>query len=195
MRPTDQWQRFSNYYGVWSDDRDPKCRRVAKAEYEPRHQQPSRLSLEQLDTYILKVWSYILMLFAIYVIVCGFVGFKTYGSYCQIGLLSCQEKESKAWTSNCVPQIPYDVITCPCPSYLLLAHKTLHEGLSDIMRWARRPGRFMISMYNFASECLVWRFMGGKTTIFVPKNICRQAFQFVYSAMMLNLLINSSLSP
>ena len=35
----------------------------------------------------------------------------------------CQKQISRAGTSNHIPQILWDVITCPCPWYLLLAHK------------------------------------------------------------------------
>ena len=33
---------------------------------------------------------------------------------------------STAWTSNCIPQILWGVITCPCPWILLLAHDYLN---------------------------------------------------------------------
>ena len=52
-----------------------------------------------------------------------------YGIYCTcpsslICGLVCQKQVSRARTSNYIPQILWDVITCPCPWYLLLAHKS-----------------------------------------------------------------------
>ena len=35
-----------------------------------------------------------------------------------------QKQVSRVGTSNYIPQILWDVITCPCPWYLLLAHKS-----------------------------------------------------------------------
>ena len=37
-------------------------------------------------------------------------------------LLVCQKKVSMAWTNNYIPQYLWDVITCPCPWHLPLAH-------------------------------------------------------------------------
>ena len=36
--------------------------------------------------------------------------------------LVCQKQVSRAWTSNYIPQYLWDVITCPCPWSLILAH-------------------------------------------------------------------------
>ena len=38
--------------------------------------------------------------------------------------LVCQKQVSGAGTSNYIPKIPWNLITCPCPCYLLLAHKS-----------------------------------------------------------------------
>ena len=38
--------------------------------------------------------------------------------------LECQKQVSRTGTSNYIPQYLWDVITCPCPWYLLLAHKS-----------------------------------------------------------------------
>ena len=38
----------------------------------------------------------------------------------------CQNHVSRAGTSNYIPQYLWDVITCPCPWYLLQAHKSLY---------------------------------------------------------------------
>ena len=38
--------------------------------------------------------------------------------------LVCQKQVSRARTSNYIPQYLWDVITCPCPWYLILAHKS-----------------------------------------------------------------------
>ena len=38
----------------------------------------------------------------------------------------CQNQGSKVGTSNYIPQYLWDVITCPCPWYLLLAHKSTY---------------------------------------------------------------------
>ena len=37
--------------------------------------------------------------------------------------LVCQKKVSRAWTSNYIPQYLWDVITSPCPWYLLLCNR------------------------------------------------------------------------
>ena len=36
----------------------------------------------------------------------------------------CQKQVSRTGTSNYIPQCPWDVITCPCPWYLLLTYKS-----------------------------------------------------------------------
>ena len=41
------------------------------------------------------------------------------------GLL-CHKQVWRAGTSNCIPQYLWDVITCPCPSYLLVAQQSSH---------------------------------------------------------------------
>ena len=40
---------------------------------------------------------------------------------CHICGLLCEKQVSRAGTSNYIPQILWEVITCPCPWYLLLA--------------------------------------------------------------------------
>ena len=47
----------------------------------------------------------------------------------QIWGLVCQRQVSRAGTSNYIPQILWDVITCPCPWYLLLTHKSILWGV------------------------------------------------------------------
>ena len=39
-------------------------------------------------------------------------------------LAGCQKQVARAGTSNYIPQILWDVMTCPCPWYLRLAHKS-----------------------------------------------------------------------
>ena len=41
--------------------------------------------------------------------------------------LVCQKQVSRAGTSNYIPQKLWDVITYPCPWYLLLAYKSSHD--------------------------------------------------------------------
>ena len=43
------------------------------------------------------------------------------------GRLGCQKQVSRAETNNNIPQTLWDVITCPYPWYLLLAHKSSTE--------------------------------------------------------------------
>ena len=38
--------------------------------------------------------------------------------------LVCQKQVSRAGTSNYIPQYLWDVITCPCPWYFILVHKS-----------------------------------------------------------------------
>ena len=38
--------------------------------------------------------------------------------------LVCRKQISRAGTSNYIPQILWDVITCPCPWYLILVHQS-----------------------------------------------------------------------
>ena len=40
----------------------------------------------------------------------------------------CQKQVSRAGTSSYIPQILWDVITCPCPPYLLPAHFTYEKN-------------------------------------------------------------------
>ena len=47
----------------------------------------------------------------------------------------CQQDVSKLETSNYIPQYLWDVITCPCPWYLLLAHKSLFVVNSKWCKW------------------------------------------------------------
>ena len=39
----------------------------------------------------------------------------------------CQKQVSRAGTSNYIPQILWDVVTCSCPWYLLLGHRSLTD--------------------------------------------------------------------
>ena len=41
--------------------------------------------------------------------------------------LMCQRQVSRAGTSNYIPQYLWDVITCPCPWCLLLAHQSSYD--------------------------------------------------------------------
>ena len=43
---------------------------------------------------------------------------------------ACQKHASRAGTSNYIPQILWDVITCPCPWYLLLPHTSSYIDLN-----------------------------------------------------------------
>ena len=52
---------------------------------------------------------------------------------CSIWGPVCQKQVSRAGSSNYIPQILWDVITCPYPWYLLLAHKSSYNiSLSTI---------------------------------------------------------------
>ena len=46
----------------------------------------------------------------------------------------CQKQVSRAGTSNYLPQYPWDVITCPCPWNLLLAHKSQIKSWGEMQR-------------------------------------------------------------
>ena len=46
--------------------------------------------------------------------------YNSWGELGDSGVL-CQKQVSRAGTSNYIPGILWDVITCPCPWYLLLA--------------------------------------------------------------------------
>ena len=59
----------------------------------------------------------------------------THGPVRTCGLL-CQKQVHvyRTGTSNCIPQILSDVINCPCPWYLLLAHKSSYNlALNSIL--------------------------------------------------------------
>ena len=45
-------------------------------------------------------------------------GDKPIFNLCHIRVVFCQKQVSKVGKSNCIPQIRWDVITCPCPWYL-----------------------------------------------------------------------------
>ena len=45
----------------------------------------------------------------------------------------CQKQASKAGTNNYISQYLWDVITCPCPWYLLLVHKSIYHMKNKIM--------------------------------------------------------------
>ena len=47
----------------------------------------------------------------------------------------CQKQVSRAGTSNYIPQILWDVITCPCPWYLPLAHTSSYNLICK-WKWA-----------------------------------------------------------
>ena len=49
----------------------------------------------------------------------------------------CQKQVSRAGTSNYIPLILWDVITCACPWYLILLHNTTHTQKSI---WIVRAG-------------------------------------------------------
>ena len=42
---------------------------------------------------------------------------------------------SRAWTSNYIPQILWDVITCPCPWYLHLTHTSPYVWRCRLKHW------------------------------------------------------------
>ena len=46
----------------------------------------------------------------------------------------CQRQVSRAGTSNYIPHILWDVITCPCPWYLLLAQRILQSSLPNPLK-------------------------------------------------------------
>ena len=59
--------------------------------------------------------------------------------------LVCQKQVSRTGASNYIPQILWDVITCPCPWYLRLARKSLYIQLTGwepehgtARRWKQR---------------------------------------------------------
>ena len=47
----------------------------------------------------------------------------------------CQKRVSRAGTSINIPQNLWDVITCPCPRYLLLAHRSTYVGFHGNTNW------------------------------------------------------------
>ena len=66
----------------------------------------------------------------------------------------CQKQVWRAWTSNYIPQILCDVITCPCTSYLLLAQ---HSSFEDRVpaKWIRT-----VDFQKTSSGCLTDRAPG-----------------------------------
>ena len=44
----------------------------------------------------------------------------------------CQKQGSRAGTSNYIPQFLWDVITCPCPWYLLLAQHSCYVDINVV---------------------------------------------------------------
>ena len=85
----------------------------------------------------------------------------------------CQMQVSGAETSNYIPQYLWDVITCPCPRYLLLAHKSTTDSAmmgsygndlgdswqytSDMPWWFHHPAQ------NSSLWCVCWERVQIKT--------------------------------
>ena len=69
------------------------------------------------------------------------------------GGLLCQQQISRTGTSNYIPQILWDVITCPFPWYLHLAHKSSFD-----------------SKISYLRECVISRFKWVKTTSMIQEN-------------------------
>ena len=57
-----------------------------------------------------------------------------------------QKQVSRAGTCNCIPQYLWDVVTCPCPWYLLLAHKSTYEVTAN-----RKPFFFKLQLQLFTN--------------------------------------------
>ena len=98
-----------------------------------------------------------------------------------------QNQVSRAGTSNYIPQILWDVITCPCPWYLLLTQKSIYIiritfinplGPSDAI-WRRRswstrvqvlacclpaPSQYLNQCWLMISEWMLWHSPGGNFT-------------------------------
>ena len=70
--------------------------------------------------YLGYVWSILVLTHPIITWHCKKHSKSTGGTQMNWGVL-CQKQVSRAGTSNYIPQILWDVITCPCPWYLLLA--------------------------------------------------------------------------
>ena len=51
----------------------------------------------------------------------------------------CQKQTSRAITRDYIPQIQWDVVTCPCHWYLLLAHKSSHVKYDLTRMWKVWP--------------------------------------------------------
>ena len=54
--------------------------------------------------------------------------------------VSYQKKVSRAGTSSYIPQLLWDVVTCPCPWCLLLAQRSWIMGMhDDVIKWKQFP--------------------------------------------------------
>ena len=75
------------------------------------------------------------------------------------GLCTISRYRRHAGTSNYIPQYLWDIVTCPCPPYLLLAHKSTHMQTvccvyvthDDVIKWKH------FSRY--------WHFVRGKPPV------------------------------
>ena len=71
----------------------------------------------------------------------------------------CQKQVSGARTSNYIPQILWNVITCSCPWYLLLVE---HCWVDEHIRYTVYPQKYMLSL------CCVLLWPGDRFTIKTP---------------------------
>ena len=79
-----------------------------------------------------------------------------------------QKQVSRAWISNYIPQILWDVITCACSRYQLLAHKSSYvpiHGWYGVSLWVniccRAANRYGISVFCTEFTCKIREYEFG----------------------------------
>ena len=85
----------------------------------------------------------------------------------------CHKQVSRAGTNNYIPQILWDVITCPCPWYLLLAHKSSYT--------------LTLLFYLSLIRC-VWYMNKNQIDVLFNSNPCWLTFQIITWSWCLNTL-------
>ena len=75
----------------------------------------------------------------------------------------CQKQVSRTGTSNYTPQILWDVITCPCPWYLLLTQYSSYDTWNHYTkRWIYIRTSYYMVYYNtilhstWNLKCCIW---------------------------------------
>ena len=84
----------------------------------------------------------------------------------QIWGLKCHKQLSRAGTSNYISQIPWAVITWPCPWYLLLAHHSSCETYTPIFQL---PTMWCIACFIALEWFVCW---SDSRAIFVSCPLC-----------------------